>query len=158
MGNAVWLLFLICSSLITCEAEQIFTHSDVLCCFSYELPVHGFSPHFSIRCSLLIDCGNVPCISRFLITYNANIFFLPCCLYFALAHGIVSNKPIYIINQPWGFMPCNPSTWEVDARGSGVQDQPKLHSECEASMDYMRPWSQTKQNILSIFNDILLSF
>jgi hypothetical protein len=45
----------------------------------------------------------------------------------------------------------NPFTWEVKARGSGVQGHPRLHSKSEASsLGYMRPSSQesktNKQN------------
>lgn len=35
-----------------------------------------------------------------------------------------------------------PSTWVVSAGRSGVQVQPELHSECEASLGYMKPCLQ----------------
>ena len=39
---------------------------------------------------------------------------------------------------------CNPRTQEVvEAGGSGVQDQLKLHSEFEASLDYLRTCFKT---------------
>ena len=31
----------------------------------------------------------------------------------------------------------NPSTWMIEVGESEVQDHPLLHSECEASLDYM---------------------
>jgi hypothetical protein len=37
---------------------------------------------------------------------------------------------------------CNPSTSEVEAGRSGVRDQSELHSEFEASLDFMRPPTQ----------------
>lgn len=33
---------------------------------------------------------------------------------------------------------CNPSTWELEARGSGVQNQPRLHTEFKASLGCVR--------------------
>lgn len=33
---------------------------------------------------------------------------------------------------------CDPSTWEVKARGSEVQHQPWLHIDFEASLSYIR--------------------
>ena len=38
---------------------------------------------------------------------------------------------------------CHPSTWEMEAGGSGVQGHPWLHSEFEASLGYMRPCLKT---------------
>lgn len=40
---------------------------------------------------------------------------------------------------------CNPSTWEIEAEGSGVQGHPLLHSEFEAGLDYIRH-SENKSN------------
>lgn len=33
---------------------------------------------------------------------------------------------------------CDPSTWETEARGSGVQGHPLLQGEIEAGLDYVR--------------------
>lgn len=46
--------------------------------------------------------------------------------------------------------PCNPSVWEVDEGGPGVQGRPQLQSKSEAIMGYLRPWLRTcKQKDLS---------
>ena len=45
---------------------------------------------------------------------------------------ITSRKPAVVVHGP------NPSTWEVEAGRSGVQ----LHSEFEASLDYMTTWAE----------------
>lgn len=37
---------------------------------------------------------------------------------------------------------CNPSTWELEARESGVQGRLWLHSEFEASVGEMTPINQ----------------
>lgn len=43
---------------------------------------------------------------------------------------------------------CNPRTWEVEARGLGVQGQLQTHIEFEASLRYMEPHqSKTKAQI-----------
>lgn len=34
---------------------------------------------------------------------------------------------------------CNPSTWEVEAGRSGVEDQLQPHGKFEASLSYLRP-------------------
>ena len=44
-----------------------------------------------------------------------------------------------------GGVPCNSSTWEVEARGSGVQGHPQIHSEFEASMNYLVTLFQEKK-------------
>lgn len=40
---------------------------------------------------------------------------------------------------------CNPSMWETQARGQGVQGNPQLHSELEASLDYFKTVSPRKK-------------
>ena len=35
---------------------------------------------------------------------------------------------------------CNPSTYEVESRGSWVQDHSQLHRKFKASPSHMRPW------------------
>lgn len=42
---------------------------------------------------------------------------------------------------------CNPGTQEVDARESGVQSQPQLHSNFMASLGYSRPCLKTKAGV-----------
>lgn len=43
----------------------------------------------------------------------------------------------------------NPSTGEVEAGRSGVQDQPQPHSEFKASLAYMRPCLKTNKKTSS---------
>lgn len=42
---------------------------------------------------------------------------------------------------------CNPSTSEVVAGRAGVRHQSELHSEFEASLDYMRPLPKQRTHI-----------
>lgn len=41
---------------------------------------------------------------------------------------------------------CNPSIWEVESGGSGVQGYPQLHCEFTASLGYMSPCQRDSIN------------
>lgn len=43
------------------------------------------------------------------------------------------------MHNTMSLSPCNPSTWEVKAKGSKVQDHLWLHQKLEASLSCMRP-------------------
>lgn len=41
---------------------------------------------------------------------------------------------------------CHPSSWKVEARRSGIQGQPQLHSEFEDGLEYIRSYIQNEDN------------
>lgn len=38
----------------------------------------------------------------------------------------------------------NPDTWEVEAEGSGIQGQSRLHKDLKVTLGYMRPCLQNR--------------
>lgn len=48
-------------------------------------------------------------------------------------HSLAAQKPGVTVQT------CNPSLWEVEAEGPGVQHQPQLHNGLRSSLGYVRP-------------------
>lgn len=72
---------------------------------------------------------------------------LPASTFPSVEAEAVSEKPrhgvFYIPQDPEA---CDLSTWKAEARGSGVQGQPQLLREFEASLGYMRFYKKQNKN------------